>query len=289
VDASLLSAADPLLRRALEEDVGPGDLTTDTVIPPSKRAVARLVAKEAGVVAGLELFTRVFELLDARVAARPLVADGTRVAPGAVLVELEGAARALLVGERTALNLVQRLSGVASRTRAYVDRVAGRARILDTRKTTPCLRRLEKYAVRCGGGENHRQGLFDQAMLKNNHVDVAGRSLAELVRELRARHGDALPITAEARDEREALDAVRGGADVVLLDNLPVAELARLVPLLRAAARRRGRPLEIEASGGVSLGNVEAVAQSGVDRISVGELTHSAPALDLALRLEPRP
>jgi len=288
VDGALLASLDPFLRRALEEDVGAGDVTTDTVIPTSTRAVGRLIAKEEGVIAGLALFARVFELLDPLVGARRSLADGERVTPGSVVIELEGPARALLVGERTALNLVQRLSGIASRTRAYVDRVQGRARILDTRKTTPTLRRLEKYAVRCGGGENHRLGLFDEAMLKNNHVDIAGRSLFELVRDLRTRHGEGLCISAEARNEREALEAVRGGADVVLLDNLPSAELARLVPRVRAAAEGRARHLEIEASGGVTLENVEAVARSGVDRISVGALTHSAPALDLALRLELR-
>jgi nicotinate-nucleotide pyrophosphorylase (carboxylating) len=288
VDASLLASAEPLLRRALEEDVGAGDVTSETVIPAAAQATARLIAKESGVVAGVGICARVFELVDAAVRSRRALADGTRVGPGTVVLELEGPARALLAGERTALNLVQRLSGIASRTRAYVDRVQGRARILDTRKTTPTLRGLEKYAVRCGGGENHRFGLSDQAMLKNNHVDVAGKGVLELVRELRAVHGGGLVITAEARDEREALEAVRGGADVVLLDNLGPDELARLVPRVRAAARERERPLEIEASGGITLDNVDAVARSGVDRISIGELTHSAPALDLSLRLEPR-
>jgi nicotinate-nucleotide pyrophosphorylase (carboxylating) len=160
-------------------------------------------------------------------------------------------------------------------------------RVLDTRKTTPGLRALEKYAVTCGGGENHRFGLYDEAMLKNNHLDLARAGLGELLAHLRARHGPELRITAESRDEREALVAVAGGADVVLLDNLAPPILAGLCPRLRAAARGRARPLELEASGGITLENAAEYARSGVDRISVGALTHSAPALDLALRLEP--
>jgi len=278
---------DRLLAAALAEDRGTGDVTTDVVIPDTLRAVGRLVAKARGVVCGLSLFARVFELLDPAVEFRPHLGDGERVAPGDVLAELEGRARPLLVGERTALNVLQRLSGVATRTRAFVDRAAGRVRVLDTRKTTPGFRRLEKYAVRCGGGENHRMGLDDEVLLKNNHVDLAGRGIVELLAELRSAHGPTMRITAEARDEREALDAVRGGADVVLLDNLPPDVMAGLCPRMRAIAR--SRPLEIEASGGVDLTTLDAIAASGVDRVSVGALTHSAPALDLALHLEARP
>jgi len=159
-------------------------------------------------------------------------------------------------------------------------------RVLDTRKTTPGLRVLEKYAVACGGGENHRFGLYDEAMVKNNHLDLTRSDLRTLLGVLRARHGTRLFITAEARDEREALGAIAGGADVVLLDNFAPEVLAALCPKLRAAARGRARPLELEASGGVTLANVARFAASGVDRISIGALTHSAPALDLSLRLE---
>ncbi len=277
---------DRFLRDALAEDVGGGDLTTEAVVPAAARSRGQLIAKESGVVAGIGIFARVFELLDPKLVRRRLLADGESVAAGAIIAELEAASRALLTGERTALNLVQRLSGIATRTRRFVERARG-VRILDTRKTTPALRRFEKYAVLCGGGENHRMGLFDEIMLKNNHLDVTARPLSELLRVVRERHGQEMRITAEARNEREALEAVRGGADVVLLDNLTPEELARMVPLLRRSAADRARPLEIEASGGVDLENVAEIAASGVDRISVGALTHSAPALDLAFRLEP--
>jgi nicotinate-nucleotide pyrophosphorylase (carboxylating) len=283
------AALDALLRAALDEDVGGGDLTGDVLVPPELRARGRLVAKAAGVAAGLGFFERVFALLDPALCARRRTADGERVAPGDVLLELEGSARALLRGERTALNLVQHLSGVATTTARFVERAAGRAEILDTRKTLPGLRRLEKYAVRCGGGRNHRFGLFDEAMLKNNHVDLLGRPPGDLVRRLRAAHGESVRITAEARDRAEALQALDGGADVVLLDNMSGAELRALCPLLRAEAARRGRRVLLEASGGVDLENVAEIAAAGVDRVSVGALTHSAAALDMAFSTEVLP
>ncbi len=282
------AAVERLLAAALTEDVGAGDLTTDTVIPEGARARARLIARASGILAGGEVFVRVFARLDPLVSVRRRLADGAALASGDVVLELEGRARALLVGERTALNLVQRLSGIATLTARFVA-AARPVRVLDTRKTTPGLRALEKYAVTCGGGENHRFGLFDEAMLKNNHLDLARAELGTLLAALRARHGQELRITAEARHEREALAAVAGDADVVLLDNFRPAELGALCPRLRAAARARVRPLELEASGGITLENAGAFARSGVDRISVGALTHSAPALDLALRLEPLP
>lgn len=284
---------DPVVLQALEEDCGRrpdgsgafGDVTSDTAIAADRRARARLVAKADGVLAGLDVFARVFELCDREVRIERAARDGQRVAPQQELARLVGRARALLVGERTALNFVQRMSGTATLTAQYVARAGGRARILDTRKTTPGLRRFEKYAVRCGGGENHRFGLHDEAMVKNNHLDLAGKDLTAVLRELRAALGDDFVITAEARDEAEALAAVAGGADVVLLDNLPAARMHALCPRLRAA--RAPRRLEIEASGGITLANVDAVAACGVDRISIGALTHSAPALDLSLYLEP--
>jgi nicotinate-nucleotide pyrophosphorylase (carboxylating) len=285
---------DRLLDAALDEDAAPsdawpagtrrGDVTSQHVLPAGARARARLVAKAHGRLAGSAVFARVFERCDPAARVELRAADGDVLEPGRVVAEVSGQARALLRAERTALNLVQRLCGVATLTARYVAAAGGRARILDTRKTTPGLRALEKAAVRAGGGENHRFGLFDEAMLKNNHVDLAGRPVAELVRELRAALGPATRITAEARDEAEALSAVEGGADVVLLDNLSVERMAALCPRLRAAGA--GRRFEIEASGGVTLSNVAAIAASGVDRISVGALTHSAPALDLSLYLE---
>jgi nicotinate-nucleotide pyrophosphorylase (carboxylating) len=282
-----------MLRRALAEDGGGGDgefghdRTSRVAVPVGARARGRLVAKQVGCLAGIEVFARVFELLDPEAQIERLVQDGAGIRPGLELLRLEGDARALLFGERTALNCLQRMSGIATVTARYVELSAGRARILDTRKTTPTLRAFEKYAVRCGGGENHRFGLFDEVMLKNNHVDLAQSSVRDLLVRLRADVGDGFRITAEARDEREALEGVAGGADVVMLDNFDPDGLRAVVPALREAARERGRPLEIEASGGIDEGNLEAYAATGVDRLSIGALTHSAPALDLSLYLEP--
>jgi nicotinate-nucleotide pyrophosphorylase (carboxylating) len=283
-----------VLRRALEEDSRPtpgaprgehtGDITSDHAIDASARARARLVAKAHGRLAGLAAFARAIELCDPQAEVQALARDGDSLEPGQVVARARGSARALLRAERTALNVIQRLSGIATLTARFVERAGGRARILDTRKTTPGLRVLEKYAVRCGGGENHRFGLYDEAMLKNNHADLAGRPLGELVQELRSELGPKVRIHAEARGEAEGLSAVAGGADVVLLDNLAPQAMAELCPRLRAAAR--GRPLELEASGGVDLETVAAIAACGVDRVSVGALTHSAPALDFSLYLE---
>lgn len=275
-----------LLAAALAEDIGSGDLTTEALVPAHLRARARLIARSQGVLAGCELFVRVFERLDPSLRVERALADRSTLASGDVVAVLAGQARTFLSGERTALNLVQRLAGIATLTARFVA-AARPARVLDTRKTTPGLRALEKYAVTCGGGENHRFGLYDEAMLKNNHLDLTRSDLRTLLGVLRARHGALLWITAEARDEREALDAVAGDADVVLLDNFAPADLARLCPKLRAAAAARPRALELEASGGITLENAAEFGQSGVDRLSIGALTHSAPALDLALRLEP--
>ncbi len=278
---------DAVIGRALREDLGDGDLTS-RAIAAGARARARLVAKRAGIVAGLGVFARTFELCEREAVVELLVADGRQVEPGDCLARVEGCARALLAAERTALNFAQRMSGIATLTRAFVDAVAGAVRILDTRKTTPGLRLFEKYAVRCGGGENHRFGLFDEVMVKDNHTDLAGRPLADVVRGLRAELGPAIRITAEARTLDEALAGLAGGADVLLLDNLAPAELSAVAARLRDEARRAGRSIELEASGGITLETIGAIARTAdVDRISIGALTHSAPALDLSLYLEP--
>jgi nicotinate-nucleotide pyrophosphorylase (carboxylating) len=279
---------DRLVDDALAEDRGAGDVTTETTVPAGARAVGRLVAKAPGRLAGLAVFARAFERVDPLVRTELRAADGDEVRPGDVVALVRGPARALLVAERTALNFVQRMSGIATLTARFVERASsgGGARILDTRKTAPSLRLLDKYAVRCGGGENHRFGLFDAAMVKDNHLDLAGRPLEALVRELRDRH-PGLHVTAEARDEAEARAAARAGAHVVLLDNLAPEELARLCPVVREEARAAGHVVELEASGGIDLDNVADFARAGVDRISVGALTHSAAALDLSFLVEP--
>lgn len=275
-----------LLRRALREDLGEGDVTTLCAVPEGARATARLVAKSHGRIAGLEIFAQVFRVLDPGVSWKPEAKDGDPCEPKQVMGVLAGEARALLSGERTALNLVQRMSGIATTTARFVE-AAGSLRVLDTRKTNPGLRPFDKYAVRAGGGESHRYGLFDEAMVKNNHVDLAGRPLEQVVRDLREHGGPSLVITSEARDEAEAEAGVRGGADIVLLDNMTPERIAALAPQLRALAETRGRAVELEASGGISHATIESFISCGVDRVSIGALTHSAPSLDLSLYLSP--
>ncbi len=299
-DVDLKNALDSLIRRALSEDLGievtpattaeeliSRDVTTRTAVPAGVRGRATLVGKQTGVLAGGIAFERALALLDPTSSVEALIADGQEIVAGDIVLHAHGDARALLIVERTALNIVQRMSGVATRTREAVDLVEGLpVRILDTRKTTPGMRTLDKHAVRVGGGENHRSGLFDEAMVKENHVDLAGRSIEEVLGDLRADLGPEFWITCEARDADEAAAAVRGGADNVLLDNMTPDEMASIAPALRRLAEERGRPVELEASGGITPETLRAVAQSGVDRISMGALTHSAPALDLSLELE---
>lgn len=281
------------MRPALAEDRGGGDLTSITAIPEKVRARARLIAKSDGIVAGLGVFARAFELCDPTAKIHLAKKDGAKIARGEELAHVDGSARALLGAERTALNFIQRLSGIATLTARCVALAHSAGprtpRVLDTRKTTPNLRLLEKYAVRCGGGENHRFGLYDEVMVKENHIELAGRTIVDVLRDLRKAIGPSVRITSEARDEREAVAGIEGGADVILLDNMSVAELARLCPILRRLAESRGRAVELEASGGIDERTIAAFAQSGVDRLSVGALTHSAPALDLSLELEPIP
>jgi nicotinate-nucleotide pyrophosphorylase (carboxylating) len=269
-----------MARRGLEEDLGAGDVTTDLLVPPATVVTARLVARGAGVVCGLGLARACFRELDPDAEVELFVADGDQVAAATTLLQVRGDARAVLSAERVALNYVGRLSGVASLTRAYVDAVAGTgARIVDTRKTTPGLRVLEKYAVRCGGGHNHRFDLSDGFMLKDNHreaLGAAGRDLVEAVRSARERLGHNVAITIEVDDLDQVPEALEAGADSVLLDNMTPAQLAQ------AVERVDGEALT-EASGGITLATVRAAAESGVDLISVGALTHSAPSLDVAL------
>ncbi|NQU10383.1 carboxylating nicotinate-nucleotide diphosphorylase [bacterium] len=271
-----------VVRAALAEDVGAGDLTSECAIPAEVRAAARLVARDPGVVAGLPLVEAVFRQLDPGLTIECGVADGAVVAADAEIARLRGRARPLLTGERTALNFLQRLSGVATLTRQFVEAVAGtNATIRDTRKTTPTLRALEKYAVAVGGGENHRLGLFDAVMIKDNHRAVLARlgagALSDAVRAARRRQPP-VPVIVEADTLDEVEQAVAAGADQVLLDNMSVDELREAVRLVGGRART-------EASGGVRLSTVRAIAETGVDYISIGALTHSARAVDVSLEL----
>lgn len=274
-----------LLRAALREDLGPGDVTSRLTVGPKVRARAVLLARVPGVAAGLPLFGRAFRLLDPGARVHLLAAEGSPFRAGAALARVEGKARALLTAERTALNFVQRLCGVATLTRAFVDAARRRSpavRVLDTRKTTPLLRALEKYAVAQGGGTNHRLGLHDAVLIKDNHLKAAG-SVERAVR--LARRGR-LPVEVEVEGLAELDAALAAGADSVLLDNFPPALAAKAVARVRAFAAKGGRRVATEASGGVTLKNVGAYAAAGVDCVSVGALTHSAPALDLSLEFE---
>ena len=282
-----MAALKALVDRALAEDLAKvGDVTSAVAVPAGRMAVAQLISRASGIVAGVDFAIEVFRATDPGVVVEARVEDGTRVEAGAEVLKLRGEARGLLAGERTALNLLQRLSGIATRTRQFVDAVEGTgARILDTRKTTPGLRELEKAAVRIGGGENHRIGLFDQILLKENHFALADRPYAEVVAAaVESGHG---AVIAEATDLDEAVAAVEGGAAVVLLDNFTIPDgLREGVAIVRSTAQRLDRKVEVEASGGIQFETVRATAECGVDRISIGSLTHSVVALDLSLLLE---
>ena len=271
---------DDLVRRALAEDVGDGDATTEATVPAHTRARARIVQKAPGVVFGLDVCEAAFRALDGAARFERRVDEGVWREDGEVLV-VEGSARALLTAERTALNLLQRLSGVATATARAVHEVEGTgARVLDTRKTTPGMRALEKAAVAAGGGTNHRFGLFDAILVKENHAAMAG-GVGAAIRAAREHRPD-LPLEVECRDEAEVREALEAGAPRLLLDNMPPAELREMVRLVAGRA-------ELEASGGITLANLREVAETGVDFISLGALTHSAPALDLSLLLDPVP
>ncbi len=269
------------VRRFLEEDIGSGDITTAWTVPAGTTASGWIVARESCVVAGLSIAAAVFAELDPGVVAEAQVDDGARVERATRLMRLVGPAAPILSGERLALNLLQRLSGVATVTRRYVDAVAGtRASVSDTRKTTPGLRLFEKYAVRVGGGRNHRIGLYDAVLIKDNHVAAAGGVTAALAA-VAARRTREVVIQVEVDSVAQLTEALDAGARAVLLDNMTCAETAVAVGVVRG--RPNGDTIWVESSGGITLANVRAYAEAGVDTISVGALTHSAPSVDIAL------
>ena len=269
------------VRRFLAEDVGRGDVTSERVVPREARASAAMVARQACVVAGLPLARAVFLAIDPGIAVADRASDGDRVAAGTVLATIEGPAGPILTGERVALNLVQRLSGIATLTRAYVDAIAGTgACVSDTRKTTPGLRVFEKYAVHVGGGRNHRMGLYDAILIKDNHRAIAGGAAAAVMA-ARGSAGNPMPIQVEVDALADLPRVFELGVDAVLLDNMTPLQVAEAVKLARS--HPRGRDCWIEASGGITLETIRAYAEAGVDTISVGALTHSAPAVDIAL------
>jgi nicotinate-nucleotide pyrophosphorylase (carboxylating) len=266
---------DAIVRRALEEDLP--DITSEAIFDPGDRGRGRFLVKAPGVLAGLGFAAATFAAIDPSSSFIPKRDDGDAVEAGEVVAEVEAAVIALLAGERTALNLMQRASGIATMTRRYVDAVRGtKARIYDTRKTAPGLRALDKYAVRCGGGENHRIGLFDMFLIKNNHIDRAG-SITAAVERIRAQ-AMPLKIMVEVRNFAELGEALGLRPDFILLDNMSPTEM-------RQAVERVAGAVQLEASGGITLEKVREIAETGVDRISIGALTHSVTALDISMRV----
>ncbi|HEX4347274.1 MAG TPA: carboxylating nicotinate-nucleotide diphosphorylase [Vicinamibacterales bacterium] len=264
-----------IVRRALDEDVAGGDVTTNATIPESARGRGIFLAKSDCVLAGLDVAFETFRQVDARLLPARSHEDGDRCSSGSVLAAITGPARGLLVGERTALNFLQRLSGIATMSRRFVDAAAGRITVLDTRKTTPTLRALEKYAVVAGGAANHRMGLFDAVLIKDNHVRLAGLAAAVAA----ARRAHAGPIEVEAQTLDEVDNAIAAGADVILADNMTT-------DLIRETVRRVHGRAKIEISGGVTLDRIPELAETGADSVSVGALTHSAPAIDISFEIE---
>lgn len=266
------------VRRALAEDLGWGDVTTEATVEVTLRARGVILAKSDCVIAGLDVAAEAFRQLDPGVAFHATRNDGDRCAAGTIVAELRGSAAAMLTAERTALNFLQRLSGIATLTRRFVDASGGTITILDTRKTTPTLRALEKYAVRAGGGTNHRGGLDDGILIKDNHIRLGG-GVASAVRRMKAARQE-MAIEIEAQSLAQVDDAIAAGADVILLDNLSIEDI-------REGVRRIGGRAKVELSGGVTLDRIPELARTGADYVSVGALTHSAPAADLSFELEP--
>jgi nicotinate-nucleotide pyrophosphorylase (carboxylating) len=267
-----------IVRRALAEDLGWGDVTTEATVPSELRAKGILLVKSPCVLAGLDVAVEVFMQLDPGCTFDRKKKDGDRCQPGDVIAELTGAAAPMLTAERTALNFVQRLSGIATLTRQFVDAAGGRILVLDTRKTTPTLRALEKYAVRAGSGINHRSGLDDGILIKDNHIRLAG-GVAEAVKRMKDDDPE-MPIEIEAQSIEQVDEALAAGVDCILVDNLPVETI-------KEAVRRARGLVKIEISGGVTLDRLPELAQTGANYVSVGALTHSAPAIDISFELEP--
>jgi len=277
-----IPALEDLIDRALDEDLAGGDVTSDRLIPPHIQGKARFIVKMHGILAGIDIPRLVFFKIDPFLKFSVLLKDGRHVKPGDVVAAIEGDVQSILKGERTALNFLQHLSGIATQTSIYVDAVRGLpVRILDTRKTLPGLRVLEKYAVSVGGGSNHRMSLGDMVLIKDNHIAILrrqGLSIAEIVRQARNKTPRNIKIEIETSNPLEASEAAQAGADVVMLDNMSLDEMRKAVVLV-------AHKVILEASGGVNLDNIRAIAETGVDWISVGALTHSAGALDISMKL----
>jgi len=278
VKEDYLSPIDKIIDSALEEDLGPGDITTAALVDPFMKAKARALAKEEIILAGIEVFSRVFSRLDPEIIVKCKYHDGDVVPRGEDICIVKGSMRGILSGERTALNFLQRLSGIATLTRRYVEKTdSSKVRVLDTRKTTPGLRILEKYAVRKGGGFNHRFGLFDGILIKDNHIAAAG-SISKAVAKIKAGVPHTLRIEVEVEDIEGVEEAMAAGADAILLDNMSVKEM-------REAVSIAGGRVLLEASGGITLESIEEISEIGIDLISVGAITRSARSVDISLEL----
>ena len=271
-----MEAVEPLVEKALAEDIGSGDITTDNIFSEEQKGSVEIIARQAGVIAGLPVVLAVFRKLDPGIECNFFVSDGEKLEADTVLVEFSGRIRALLSGERTALNFLQQMSAIATKTAAFVEKASPyNVKILDTRKTVPGLRLLAKYAVRMGGGHNHRFGLYDAAMIKDNHIIAAG-SITKAVAVLKDKLPEKTTIEVETETLKEVREALEAGADVIMLDNMSVEIMKEAVSLAKGKAI-------LEASGGITLATVEKVAETGVDHISVGELTNSVDALDISI------
>ena len=279
MDKELLQAIDDLINRGLHEDVNTGDITTNLLIPEGKQTTAVMIAKADGIIAGLQVAEAVFRKLDKDVKFIPTVNDGDKVKKGDLICSIEGAYRALLTGERLALNLLQRMSGIATETSKYVEAVKGYStQILDTRKTVPGLRLLDKYAVKTGGGTNHRIGLYDMVLIKDNHISVAG-GISNAVKAIKPKISSEIKIEVETTNLEEVQEAIDNHADIIMLDNMDNETMVRAVKLINGRAK-------VEASGNMKLERVREVAATGVDYISIGALTHSVTALDISQKIK---
>ena len=277
INANYIERSTETIKLALNEDIQNGDITTLAVVDEEKICKGKLVAKESGIIAGLSVFEYVFKLLDEKgIDLNPNFEDGARVQKGETIAEFSGKMRTVLSGERTALNFLQRMSGVATKTRHYVDLLKGtETELLDTRKTIPGFRHLDKYTVAVGGGKNHRIGLFDMVLLKENHIKAAG-SITNAVQFIRYKYGSDYKIEVETRNLLEIEEAIKSNVDIIMLDNMSIEGIESAVKLISGSAK-------IEASGNITVKNIRAVAETGVDYISVGAITHSVNALDISL------
>lgn len=267
---------DSIIKNALNEDVGSGDITTDTIFPPDAKCEAQIIAKEKGIIAGIPIAKRVFQKLDPEVSFSRNSNDGDRVTPDQEILRIKATVRAVLTGERLALNLLQRMSGIATATSLYVDAVKGsKTKILDTRKTAPGLRVLDKYAVLAGGAQNHRFGLYDLVLIKDNHINFAG-GISNAVQIVRSKYQDEFKIEVETSTLDEVKEALSAGADIIMLDNMNISMMKEAVKMINKKALT-------EASGGITLDTIANITETGVDYISVGAITHSSPALDISL------